>query len=117
MTQFTDPDRTLHTIRPFLSQSSASLQKSYFNLSLLSDSYLSIESWMLEFSAKISDKLMIRRCPFMHYFLSFCHAPLLKYVETESRRKSATYIREENTSRIHAKLKVTRASYKIDYNK
>ena len=30
-----------------------------------------------------------------------------KYVETESRRESATYIREENTQRIHAKPKLT----------
>jgi len=30
-----------------------------------------------------------------------------KYGKTESRRESATYIREENTPRIHAKPKVT----------
>jgi len=41
-----------------------------------------------------------------------CHAPLPKIRETESRRESATYIREENTSRIHAKPKVTWTSYK-----
>ena len=35
-----------------------------------------------------------------------------KYVETESRRESATYIREKNTPRIHAKPKVTWTSYK-----
>ena len=35
-----------------------------------------------------------------------------KYVGTESRRRSATYIREENTLRIHAKPKVTWTSYK-----
>ena len=40
-----------------------------------------------------------------------------KYVETGSRRESATYIREENTPRIHAKPKVTRASYKNLLNK
>jgi len=36
-----------------------------------------------------------------------------KYKETESRQASTTYIREENTPRIHAKLKVTWANYKI----
>jgi len=30
-----------------------------------------------------------------------------KYVEAESRRESATYTREENTTRIYAKPKVT----------
>ena len=30
-----------------------------------------------------------------------------KYVKTESRQESATYVHEENTSHIHAKLKVT----------
>ena len=39
-----------------------------------------------------------------------------KYVETESRREPATYIHEENTPRIHAKLKVARTSYKIYYD-
>ena len=36
--------------------------------------------------------------------LKMSHFP--KYVKMESRRESATYIREENTSRIHAKPKV-----------
>jgi len=35
-----------------------------------------------------------------------------KYMETELRRESATYIREKNTPRIHAKPKVTGTSYK-----
>ena len=30
-----------------------------------------------------------------------------KYAEIESRRESTTYIREENTTRIHAKPKIT----------
>ena len=34
-----------------------------------------------------------------------------KYVETESRRESTTYIREEKSSHIHAKSKVTWTSY------
>jgi len=35
-----------------------------------------------------------------------------KYAETELRRESATYIRKKNTSRIHAKPKVTWTNYK-----
>ena len=35
-----------------------------------------------------------------------------EYAETESRRESATYIREKNTPRIHAKPKLTWTSYK-----
>ena len=42
-----------------------------------------------------------------------CHASLPKYMKMESRGESATYIRKENTSRIHAKPKVTRTSYII----
>ena len=34
-----------------------------------------------------------------------------KYVKMESRRESATYIREKNTSCLHAKPEVTRTSY------
>jgi len=37
-----------------------------------------------------------------------------KYAETESRRESATYIREENTLHIYAKPKVTWTSYKSE---
>ena len=36
-----------------------------------------------------------------------------KYVKTETRRESATYVRKENTSRIYAKPKVTWTSYII----
>jgi len=39
-----------------------------------------------------------------------------KYMESESRRESATYMREENTSHTYAKPKATRTSYKIYYD-
>ena len=40
-----------------------------------------------------------------------------KYAETESRRRSATYVHEKNTPRTYAKPKVTWISYKIYYDK
>ena len=41
-------------------------------------------------------------------YICVCVKPRFpKYAGAESRRESATHIREENTSRIHAKPKVT----------
>ena len=63
---------------------------------------------------------LVINTPFLKYVLScvfrffdllpkfvFDTPRLLKYVKKESQRESATYIREENTPRIHAKPKVT----------
>jgi len=38
-------------------------------------------------------------------------------MKIESWRESATYIREENTPRIHTKPKLTLTSYKVYYDK